>query len=32
MEKEFNGIYEHGYGESWKDVLVYGKGAGRVRL
>ena len=25
MEKEFNGIYEHGYGESWKDVLVYGK-------
>ena len=25
MEKNLYGIYEHGYGESWKNVLVYGR-------
>lgn len=25
MQKEFYGIYDHGFGESWKDVLVYGR-------
>ena len=25
MEKAFYGIYEHGYGESWENVHVYGR-------